>query len=116
IATKRFAGPGPEGLVTHRDLIARWLTERDQIECELGEHIPELARRRRLLRVDTEAVRATLAPGWALVEFVHYRATDFTTIYPAPGAEPAERPGRYLAFVLKSGDSNPAVFDLGLAK
>ncbi len=116
IASKRFAGPGPEGLETHRDLIERWLADRNQLESELGDHVPELARRRRLLRVDTEAVRAALAPGWALVEFVHYRATNFATIYPAPGAEPAERPGRYLAFVLKSGDSNPAVFDLGLAK
>ena len=116
IANKRFAGPGPEGLETHRELIANWLAERERLETVLGDHVPELARRRAILRVDTEAVRAALAPGWALVEFVHYRATDFATIYPAPGAEPPERPGRYLAFVLKAGDTNPAVFDLGPSK
>ena len=97
-------------------MIANWLADREQLETELGDHVPEVARRRRLLRVDAEAVRAALTPGWALVEFVHYRATDFATIYPAPGAEPVERPGRFLAFVLKSGDTNPAVFDIGPSK
>jgi tetratricopeptide (TPR) repeat protein/CHAT domain-containing protein len=116
IANKRFAGPGPEGLETHRELLANWLEDREQLEKGLGDHIPELARRRLVLRVETEAVRAAIAPGWALVEFVHYRSTNFATIYPPPGAEPPDRPGRFLAFVLKSGDTNPAVFDLGPSK
>src|SRR5262249_19214425 len=52
-------------------------------------------------------------PGWwALVEFVHFRESDFAS--PTKPA-PATLPGHYLVFVLRAGEPTPRMLDLGPA-
>src|SRR5262249_23495953 len=110
-------------------LLEGWLEQREALEERLAAHIPELALRRRLRAVDTAQVGAALAPGWALVDFVHFRESDFRTVFArhaprgavaasdhhAPPAEPAGPVGRYVAFVLRAGETGPRLVDLGPA-
>jgi tetratricopeptide (TPR) repeat protein len=113
VANKRAAGPGFEGLERHRDLLTDWLDQRDAVEQRLGQQVPELAQRRRLSVVDTAKVSAALPAGWALVEFLHYRARDLARAGQAGNAEAVEE--RYVAFVLRAGEDAPALVDLGPA-
>jgi hypothetical protein len=68
IANALWNGPGLEGREFHDSLLDRWLQERDRLENQLVELLPELALRRRLQLVTPEEVREQLPQGFALVE------------------------------------------------
>ncbi|MFQ3593275.1 MAG: tetratricopeptide repeat protein, partial [Gemmataceae bacterium] len=112
LANGLWNGPGPEGREYHESLIDRWTQERDRLENQLVEILPEVALRRRLQLVTPEAVRERLPEGFALVEFLHFRDSDFSLSFTRESYERSQ--GRYLAFVLKA-QGGPWLLDLGLA-
>ena len=112
LANGLWNGPGMEGREHHETLMDGWAQERDRLENQLVEILPEIALRRRLLHVTPEAVRERLPEGFALVELLHFRDSDFSLSFTKESHERTQ--GRYLAFVLKH-EGGPWMLDLGLA-
>jgi tetratricopeptide (TPR) repeat protein len=112
VASALWNGANAENREYLEILLETWTTGRDRLENNLRENIPELAQRRQLARVTPETVQACLPDGFALVEILHFRESDFRLTFKS---EPHERvQGRYLAFVLKK-DVHPWMIDLGTA-
>ncbi|MFO0881476.1 MAG: tetratricopeptide repeat protein [Gemmataceae bacterium] len=109
LASKRLAGPGPEGLTKHQELLQSWYQQRDDLEAELGQEIPALAEYCRMRSADTDAVCRALPAGWALVEVVHHRHVDLTRLHEKNLLDPVDRA---LAFVVRTSHS-PHVVQLG---
>jgi len=101
IVQKTLAGPGPEGLPAHWQLLAQWDQQKERLEAELARSIPEMNLEQRLRAADRRAVALALPAGMALVEFVRFDVFDFQAV-PARG-ESRWSPARYLAFVLPPG-------------
>jgi tetratricopeptide (TPR) repeat protein/CHAT domain-containing protein len=125
IAAKRLTG-GPEGQALHLELLEGWLEQREYLESQLADEVPELRVRRTLRQVTTGKVSSKLSG--VLVEIAHYRSIDFRThlkVDPAkivPGVLMQDRAmqrveaGAYVAFVLKAGQSVPEIVPLGMGK
>jgi CHAT domain-containing protein len=97
IAQKTLTGPGPEGLQVHQRLLVEWNTQRERLERELVQQIPEMNLVQQLQSVDRHTVAEALPEGAALVEFVRFET-------------------RYLAFVLPAGaPDHVRLIDLGEA-
>jgi CHAT domain-containing protein/tetratricopeptide (TPR) repeat protein len=115
IAQKTLAGPGPEGLSTHRQLLDEWNAQKEKLEAELARQIPEMNLEQKLREVDRQAVALALPEGSVLIEFVRFNVFDFKAV-PARG-ESRWKPARYLAFVLPAGEpDNLQMIDLGEAE
>ena len=116
IAQKTLAGPGEEGLATHRKLLSDRESQREQIESELARQIPEMNLREILQQADCRAVRKCLKNVSAiLVEFIRYDLFDFKAV-PSCG-EKQWKPARYLAFVLTAKKPDEVhMIDLGEAE
>ena len=115
IAQKTLAGPGPEGLPAHRQLLAQWNQQKERLEAELARRIPEMNLEQKLRAADRRAVALALPAGVALIEFVRFDVFDFQAV-PARG-EPHWQPARYLAFVLPAGEPDHVqMIDLGEAE
>jgi CHAT domain-containing protein/tetratricopeptide (TPR) repeat protein len=114
IGEKTLAGPGPEGLEAHQQLLAEWTARKEGLEAELARQIPEMNLEQKLRAADRQAVAMALPRGTALVEFVHCAVHNFAAV-PARG-EPLWEPARYLAFVLPAGKPDSVhLIDLGEA-
>lgn len=114
-ARKAVAGPGPEGLAAHRQLLADWEREYERLEAELARQIPEMNLEQTLRAADTQTVAGALPEGTALVEFVRFNVVDFKAV-PARG-ERQWKPAHYLAFVLLAEQpDNVRMIDLGEAE
>ncbi len=94
-------------------MIGDWLETRESLEEQLASDVPEVAQRRRLRDASIHGISKELPDGFALVDFVHYRECDFRTIFTRK--ETDSLPGHYLVFVLRAGDDEPRVVDLGPA-
>jgi CHAT domain-containing protein/tetratricopeptide (TPR) repeat protein len=115
IAHKTLAGPGPEGLSTHRQLLAEWEARRDRLEAELARQIPEMTLAHRLQTADRRAIAQALSAGIVLVEFVRFDLFDFHAV-PAR-SQTRWQSARYLAFILSAGEpDNVHMIDLGEAE
>ena len=115
IGQKMLAGPGPEGLPAHRQLLAQWKEQKERLEAELARHIPEMNLEQKLRAADRRAVALGLPLGVALIEFVRFNVFDFQAV-PARG-ESSWQPARYLAFVLPAGEPDHVqMVDLGEAE
>jgi CHAT domain-containing protein/tetratricopeptide (TPR) repeat protein len=115
IAQKTLAGPGPEGLSIHQQLLAEWNVQKERLEAELARQIPEMNLEQKLRAADRQAVALALPEGTALVEFVRFDIFDFKAV-PARG-ESHWKPARYLTFVLPAGEpDNVQMIDLGEAE
>ena len=115
IARKTLAGPGPEGLPAHRQLLAQWNQQKERLEAELARRIPEMNLEQKLRAADRRAVALALPAGVVLIEFVRFDVFDFQAV-PARG-EPRWQPARYLAFVLPAGEPDHVqMIDLGEAE
>lgn len=97
-----YAGAGAAALAS----LARQVEEYDR---ELALRSPAAGALRQAGAATVEAVYARLPRRSALVEVVEYQDYDFA------GGQPAERPARYLAFVLTAGTPSIGVIDLGAA-
>lgn len=115
IAQKTLAGPSLEGGETHRQLLMRWNTRKEQLERQLASQIPELNLQQRLQTARLKEVALHLPKDAVLVEFVRFRVFDFQDI---PALEQARwQDPRYLAFVLVDrGPNQLQMFDLGAAE
>ncbi len=115
IAQKALAGPGQEGLRAHQAALAQWGSEKESLERELVQQIPELDIDEKIRAADRQAVAGALPPGTVLVEFVRFNVYDFTAR--AGRGEPRWKPARYLAFVLQAGQPDSAkMIDIGEAE
>jgi CHAT domain-containing protein/tetratricopeptide (TPR) repeat protein len=115
IAQKTLAGPGPEDLSTHQQLLAEWEARKEKLEAELARQIPEMNLEQKLRDVGRQAVALALSEAAVLVEFVRFNIFDFKAV-PARG-ESQWKPARYLAFVLPAREpDNVQMINLGDAK
>ncbi|NBO91301.1 MAG: CHAT domain-containing protein [Planctomycetia bacterium] len=114
IAARRWSGPLQEGIEAHEIVLAEWIQRRDRIEDLLADQIPEVALRRKLWGVTLESVEEHIPPGFTVVEFLHFRERNFSTLFSHDDKENAVR-GRYLVFVIKPGADGPWMIDLGPA-
>jgi tetratricopeptide (TPR) repeat protein len=105
-------GAGQEGLQAHRDLLHRWGEEWRELEDQLAGALPVLARLRALRGVRGADVQKALPAGTTLVELVRFRPRDFAA--ECAGSD-KQLPPHYLAFVVRSGEEDIALVDLGLA-
>ena len=96
--------PGPEEAAARREELARVQKERNDLQRQLGQEIPEI--RLQELRCDRKAVASRLPAGASLVEFVRFDLYDFQ--------EKGWQGARYLAFALHAGEpSRVEMVDLG---
>ena len=115
VAQKTLAGPGPEGLESHQQLLADWGSQQKALEAELAHQIPEMNLTQKLQAVDWQAVAKVLPAQTALVEFVRLEVFDFKAIL-AQG-DSRWQAARYLAFVLRAGEPEEvSMIDLGKAE
>ena len=115
IAQQTLAGPGPEGLSAHQQLLAQWDQQKERLEAELARQIPEMNLEQKFRAADRRAVALALPEGVALVEFVRFHVFDFQAV-PARG-ESRWHPSRYLAFVLRAEEPDHVqMIDLGEAE
>jgi tetratricopeptide (TPR) repeat protein len=112
IGSRLLQGAGLEGLQAHRDLLRCWGEERRELEEALADTIPALARLRALRDIRVTGLRQALPSRATLVEVVRFKPRDFAEIC-AGGA--SQLPARYLAFVIRGGDEDPLLVDLGRA-
>lgn len=110
IGGRLIRGAGQEGLQAHRELLRRWGEAWREREDQLAGVLPVLARLRALRGIHVGDVQKTLSPGTTLVELVRFLPCDFA-------GECAGRdkplPPHYLAFLVRSGDEDIALIDLG---
>ena len=115
IAQKTLAGPGPEGLPAHRQLLTQWDQQKERLEAELARRIPEMNLEQKLRAADRRAVALALPAGVVLIEFARFDVFNFQAV-PARG-ESHWQPPRYLAFVLPAGEPDHVqMIDLGEAE
>lgn len=102
IAQETLAGPGADGLDTHRQRLAEWEGRNEQLEADIARQIPEMDLRPRLETINVQTVAHALPEHAALIEFVRSNMLDFKAV-PARGQQ-AWQPARYVAFVLVAGE------------
>jgi tetratricopeptide (TPR) repeat protein len=115
IARKTLAGPGRDGIESHRRELAGWIARKERLEAELAGQIPEMNLQQKLRAADRRAVALSLPESAALVDFVRFRGLSFQAV--AARGEPRARPARYLAFLLRAGAPDDVrMIDLGEAE
>jgi tetratricopeptide (TPR) repeat protein len=112
IARKILEGPDLEGVTAHQHLLDQWQSQKERLEAELVQQIPEMNLEQRLRAADAHAIALALPPGAALVEFLRFHVIDFKT-----DARRKRQPARYLAFVLPAlAPEQVQMIDLGEAE
>jgi CHAT domain-containing protein/tetratricopeptide (TPR) repeat protein len=115
LAALTVRGVGDDPPERYRRLLERARDEKDRTERALAENSAKFRDDQSRSRILLPEVSAALPPDSALVGFVRYRGQDLEraeTITPSsPDAEPS-----YLAFVLRRGETVPAVVPLGSAR
>ncbi len=116
LGAKTMAGPARgESPAEHARTLARWQSEREQLEERIARDVPRMGWEEQLRQTDAAAVSAALPAGSALVEFVRLAVRDFTAVRSRGQSE--WLPARYLAFVLHAGNPDAIAFlDLGDAE
>jgi CHAT domain-containing protein/Flp pilus assembly protein TadD len=114
IARETLEGPDGKTIETHLFSLAELTVEKEKLEIELAQEIPDIALEQRLRTTDRQAVALALPEGSALIEFVRYDVCDFQAI-PSRG-QTRWGDSRYLAFVLPAGKPDQvAIVDIGKA-
>ncbi len=112
---KTLAGPEDTDLQEHLKLIAEWNAQREQLEANLARKIPEMNLAHKLQSIDNKTIAKALPNDSILIEFVYFNAMNFKAVLSK--GESRWQPGRYLAFVLTSGESEVVeMIDLGEAE
>ncbi|MHB9833276.1 CHAT domain-containing tetratricopeptide repeat protein [Paraburkholderia terrae] len=111
LSTLAMSGPGAEGIGFHRRLLEKLQGEHDRLEATLASQIPELGESTEWC--DCERLAATLPRHCALIDYVQYIRLQKEQFLGDP-VDRAERGViRYAAFVLRAGDPNPRLVDIG---
>jgi CHAT domain-containing protein len=114
IADKTLAGPGPEGLEAYQERLVQLNTQKEQLEVDIAQQIPEMNLEQQLYAADQEAVAIALTEDAVLVEFMRFPVYDFKA--GSPKGRPRWKPAHYLAFVLPAGKPGAVtMIDLGRA-
>jgi CHAT domain-containing protein/tetratricopeptide (TPR) repeat protein len=112
ITQATLAGPGPEGLAAHQQVLVQWNARKERLEADLARQIPEMNLEQRLRAVDRRAVARALPEGAALVEFLRFDVLDFEAV--RARGDRWWKPPRYAAFVLAAGEPEGVrLVDLG---
>jgi CHAT domain-containing protein/tetratricopeptide (TPR) repeat protein len=107
-------GPAPGGSDLHRRMLVQLDEERDRLEADLAQKVPEIRLQRVFQSVDGRTIAQALPKDSALVELVHLNVVDFKAVR-AQG-EAWYKPARYIAFVLPAGRAEQLqMIDLGEA-
>lgn len=115
IAQKTLAGPGSEGLQAHRQLLAEWGEQKDELEAAIARRLPEMNLEQKLRGIDWQVAVMALPVGATLIEYVRFNAFKFE-VAPASG-KPYREPARYLAFILPAREPTKVeMVDLGEAE
>jgi tetratricopeptide (TPR) repeat protein len=115
IALKTLAGPGPEGIQAHLELMAEWKAQKEHLESELARQIPEMNLEQQVRAADRRAVSSSMPPGSTLIEFVRFDVFNFKTV-PARN-ESQWKPAHYLVFTMPAGEPESVeLIDLGEAE
>jgi len=114
-------GVGDQTPESYRKLLDDARTDGEQAERKLAEASAGFARELSHERLGLDEVAASLPAGSALVAFAQYRKIDLT-----PKSPPAKKPVKktdaagdvpsYLAFVLRAGERDPKVVEIGSAE
>lgn len=82
--------------------------EKDRLEARLSRLSEPFAMKQKIAKADCEKIAKMLAPQTALVEFARIETIK------SKNKDKATQPGRYISFVLHSGDGNRiSMVDLG---
>jgi len=114
IARETLEGPSREKLETHLLSLAELTVQKEKLQIELAQDIPDIALEQRLRSADRQAVALALPKDSALVESIRFHVCDFQAI-PSRG-QPRWLGPRYLAFVLPAGKPDQVTLaDIGKA-
>lgn len=108
-------GPGESNPERYRELVAKAREKKEQAEEALAEESMAFRQERKFNRIGLEEVAAHLPPGSGLAAFVRYRNQQLTREDGTPGSQEEGVPS-YLALVLRSGETDPALVPLGPAE
>jgi len=116
ITQKTLSGPNiHKGISDHYNLLNEWKSNKESLESQLANSIPEVMLEEVLRKSNCEAIVKELSDADALIEFVKFDPFDFGLTR----TENASRwkPAKYIAFVLHKGDPvNVHLIDLGPAE
>jgi CHAT domain-containing protein len=103
-----FAQPGKEDEKSYKQKKDDLKNEKDRLEARLSRTSQPFAMKQKIAKADCEKIAKMLAPQSALVEFAIIETIK------SKNKNKATPPGRYISFVLHSGDSNRiSMVDLG---
>ncbi len=105
----------PAGLIAQQRTLNNWNLQKERLEAQLANEIPEIKLARQLQTVDHRSVAHALPEKSVLVEFVRLNVYDFVSHH----AEGASRwnSARYLAFILPAREPEKVqLVDLGEAE
>ena len=114
LARRVVRGPGAEPPERYKSQVLDARQQKDRAERSLAEKSLVFRNEQIRNRANLDDVSAALSLDGALVAFVRYRSYQLTSQKPT-GKPPAWVPA-YLAFVLRSGESDPALVPLGKAE
>src|SRR5262249_27082688 len=112
IGGRLIQGAGQEGSQAHRDLVRRWVEERREAEARLAGALRGVGGRGPWGGGCVTSIREALPAGATLVELVRFAPRDFAEI--CAGGD-GLLPARYLACVVRGGEEEAFLVDLGLA-
>lgn len=107
------SGPRNDPPERYRSLLDRGRHEKEQAERALAEKSVTFRQELNRNQLGLQEVGAALPPGSALVGFTRFGHHELTQ--KRPGGKPSEPVPAYIAFVLRSGESEPAIVRLGPA-
>jgi tetratricopeptide (TPR) repeat protein len=115
IAQQTLAGAGMRSAETYQNLLKEWNAQKEQLEVELAQQIPEVDLTQRLQAINIEKVTEGLPTHAALIEFIRFNNFDFTAIPARNGS--SWKASRYLAFIVFGEDrNNNHMIDIGEAE
>ncbi|MEW6267172.1 MAG: tetratricopeptide repeat protein [Thermodesulfobacteriota bacterium] len=107
-----FAAPDQKDSGQAARMTAELEAQKKKLEARLSQLSQAYARRQRIVEADAAKLSQALPPQTALMELARIKASDFV----APDFTRQEPLTRYLAFILKGGDDQVALIDLGPAE
>ncbi len=116
IAHSTLSGPDAnEPVDVYQTRLNNWEAEKEQLEAQLADRIPEMNLAKQLQTADCSTVSSLLPENSLLLEFVRFTPFDFNVI-PAQGQD-GWQPARYLLFVLPAKQPDDTqMIDLGEAE
>jgi CHAT domain-containing protein len=108
LAAETLAGPGLEGVASHKRRLEQLAQDADGLEVEIAREVPEVSLDQRLKAADRRHIAEALPEESILVEFVRFAVRDFAA------ATRAKDSTHYAAFIMEAGKPDEVrLVDLG---